>query len=61
MNGDYYEGEFEANKKNGYGEFYTGQGVSYKGWWRDGFYEGEGILEVPGISKYEGNFVKGIK
>jgi len=35
--------------------------LRYIGQWKDGFYEGEGILEVPGISKYEGRFEKGIK
>ena len=59
--GDYYEGEFQQNKANGFGKYVNIQGEIYIGNWMNDKQEGEGELILKDGSRYNGQFKGGLK
>jgi hypothetical protein len=43
-NGDFYEGEFNLGKQEGYGRFMAAENFLFEGYWKQGLYEGKGKL-----------------
>ena len=60
-NYDQYEGMFNSNKKEGYGEYLFNIGCIFKGNWKNDMFEGKGEFIDPNNYRYEGNFDKGRK
>lgn len=53
-----FTGSFKNRKKNGKGEMTWLNGQTYSGMWKDGNFDGEGILQTNDY-RYEGKFSKG--
>ena len=58
--GTEYIGHFEKNNFNGYGNMKWKNGIEYKGYFCDNYFEGEGIFFNNDGEKYEGNFEKNL-
>ena len=57
----FYEGEFKANKTNGFGIYYTRNGLVYEGEWKNNLSEGFGQININGNLEYKGEFKNGKK
>ena len=55
----YYEGEFNDNKRHGYGKYYLKNILKYEGEFKDDEYDGNGTIYYKDGSHYEGEFNKG--
>ena len=55
-----YEGEYEYDKKNGYGVFVWASGNIYKGEYRNEEREGYGEMNWTDGSMYQGEWLRGI-
>lgn len=56
-----YSGNFINDKRNGFGTSYTPEGeIEYSGIWKDGFYDGLGLLYEDGEPRFAGSFVMGV-
>lgn len=54
-----YEGQILNNVPHGYGTKKFINGNVYKGYWKNGFEEGDGLLEFENKDSYRGNFKRG--
>ena len=43
-----YEGDYENDRKHGYGIYTWNDGKQYEGWWQNGKQHGEGIYRKDG-------------
>ena len=60
--GSYYNGDVEAGKRQGFGQYYCSvDKSSYKGFWKDGLKEGKGLLTFSNGAVYDGEFSKGLR
>ena len=57
----YYKGEFEDNKRHGYGKYYVNYKLKYEGEFKDDEYDGEGTIYYKDGSYYTGKFTQGKK
>jgi|GEM_PF-35459 len=57
--GTIYKGEWEGNKRNGYGIWIRPDGTQYEGEWEDDKPNGRGVLINPDGSKYSGDWKDG--
>ena len=58
-NGDYYEGDFFFNQKNGQGIFTTASGDIYNCEWKEDKCHGKVKVNYANGNVYEGDFVDG--
>lgn len=61
MNGDYYEGGFKGDKREGEGVFKAQTGGEYRGEWRQGLAHGKGKMVYANGEEYTGDWVQGRK
>lgn len=63
VNGEFYQGEWQADKQHGVGVYRFVSGARYRGEWKYGKMDGYGIYEnLEGqkfIGKYEGQMIQG--
>lgn len=59
MSVEFYKGNYSYGIKDGYGEFHFENGNVYKGLWKSGNPDGQGVYETN-IRKYHGNWRAGI-
>lgn len=52
-------GEYENDKKHGYGEYFWQDGSCYKGHWNEGLKHGKGVMEDKNGNRREGLWKKG--
>ena len=57
--GDGYEGEWKADRKQGFGTFWSASGEVYEGQWLTGTYEGRGTHLYASSDVYEGEYHNG--
>merc|ERR1711893_333701 len=58
---EYYEGEWYADKRSGWGRMYYADGSTYEGEWYDDQRSGQGMLRLPGENRYDGSWKNGKK
>ena len=56
---DGYEGQWKADKKQGFGTFWSASGEVYEGQWLTGTYEGHGTYLYASSDVYEGEYKAG--
>ena len=56
---DGYEGQWKADKKQGFGTFWSASGEVYEGQWLTGTYEGHGTSLYASSDVYEGQYKGG--
>ena len=56
--GSYYVGRMKNDRKNGYGQLIAND-FTYKGGFRDDYFEGLGTWDVKGTGVFQGNFRNG--
>lgn len=57
--GDFFDGEFKNNVRNGRGRYQWKNGRVFVGEYRDDLRHGYGVFAYPNGEKYEGEFVEG--
>ena len=60
-NGEYYFGEFKADKPHGQGTYNWTDGNYYIGEWKEGNEHGKGTYYYANGEKYTGDFIEGMK
>lgn len=59
VDGEYYEGQFKANKPHGYGVYHYKNGDAYEGDFVNGVKHGEGVYHFNNGNVYRGGYEQG--